>query len=129
MAGKQPGLVSSRIGELLEFLVLSFQCAQLVKADDLHVFRPYGMPVPYRKFQERFATILASHHGRPHWAKQHTLKPKDVEALYPKFDDYRRVLQRIDPEGILRSEYVKRHIDGEDVDERVFKKRQFKGAK
>lgn len=85
--------------------------------------RPYGLPVPYRKFQERFAEILASHDGRPHWAKQHALKPKDFEALYPKFSAYRDVLARVDPAGIMRSEYVRRHIEGENIPDRVFKKR------
>lgn len=88
-----------------------------------HPSRPYGLPVPYRRFHEKFATLLASHGGRPHWAKQHCLKPKDVEALYPKFDDFRRVLQRIDPDGIMLSEYVRRHIEGEDIAQRMFKKR------
>ncbi|ORY30569.1 D-arabinono-1,4-lactone oxidase [Naematelia encephala] len=86
-------------------------------------YRPYGLPVPYRRFHEKFASLLASHGGRPHWAKQHALRPKDVEHLYPKFQDYRRVLQRVDPDGVLRSENVRRHIDGEDIAERMFKKR------
>ena len=85
--------------------------------------RPYGLPVPSRKFQERCAEILAAHQGRPHWAKQHTLKPKQLESLYPKFTDYRAVLNRVDPNGILRSEYVRRHIEGEDIADRFFKKR------
>ncbi|KAK1925844.1 putative D-arabinono-1,4-lactone oxidase [Papiliotrema laurentii] len=86
-------------------------------------YRPYGLPVPYRKFQERFAEILASHQGRPHWAKQHALKPKDLEALYPKFNDYRAVLERVDPNHVLRSEYVRRHLEGEPIADRVFKTR------
>lgn len=82
------------------------------------------MSVPYRKFHEKFASLLASHGGRPHWAKQHNLKPKDIEALYPQFGAFREVLHRVDPEGIMRSEYVRRHIDGENIDERVFKDRK-----
>lgn len=86
-------------------------------------YRPYGLPVPYRKFHEKFAALLAAHGGRPHWAKQHTLRPKDVEALYPQFQEYKQVLKRVDPNGIMRSEYVRRHIDGENVPDRVFKTR------
>lgn len=51
------------------------------------------------------------------------MRPKDVEALYPKFEEFRRVIERVDPEGVLRSEYVKRHIEGEDIAERMFKRR------
>ncbi|WRT67989.1 uncharacterized protein IL334_004964 [Kwoniella shivajii] len=86
-------------------------------------YRPYGLAVPYRKFHEKFASLLASHGGRPHWAKQHTLRPKDLEAVYPKFNDFKDVLHRVDPNGIMRSENVRRHIDGENVPDRVFKTR------
>ncbi|WVR06534.1 hypothetical protein IAU60_003565 [Kwoniella sp. DSM 27419] len=86
-------------------------------------YRPYGLAVPYRKFHEKFASILASHGGRPHWAKQHSLRPKELEALYPKFSEFRAVLDRVDPDGIMRSENVRRHIDGEDLPDRMFKAR------
>ncbi|WVW84910.1 hypothetical protein I302_106946 [Kwoniella bestiolae CBS 10118] len=86
-------------------------------------YRPYGLAVPYRKFHEKFASLLASHGGRPHWAKQHSLRPKDLEAIYPKFNDFKSVLQRVDPNAIMRSENVRRHIDGENVPDRVFKTR------
>jgi len=86
-------------------------------------YRPYGLPVPYRRLQEKFASILHAHNGRPHWAKEHGLRPKEIEHMYPKFEDFKRVLGRVDPEGVLRSEYVRRHMEGEDVPERLFKKR------
>jgi FAD/FMN-containing dehydrogenase len=84
---------------------------------------PYGLPVPYRKYQGRFAEICAAHGGRPHWAKEHSLTPKGIEALYPRFGEFRDVLARVDPDGIMRSEYVRRHIDGEEVATRLFKRR------
>jgi L-gulonolactone oxidase len=80
--------------------------------------------VPYRQFHDKFASLLASHGGRPHWAKQHALGPKELEALYPQFGDFRQVIQRVDPDGIMRSEYVRRHIEGEDLPARIFKERQ-----
>lgn len=43
--------------------------------------------------------------------------------MYPKFEDFTRLLQRVDPDGVMRSEYVRRHIEGEDVAQRMFKKR------
>ncbi|ORX37208.1 D-arabinono-1,4-lactone oxidase [Kockovaella imperatae] len=86
-------------------------------------YRPYGLPVPYRQFQKRFSSICADHGGRPHWAKQHSLEPKSIENLYPNFSQYLQVLNRVDPQGILRSEYVKRHIEGVPISGRMFKKR------
>lgn len=86
-------------------------------------YRPYGLPVPYRKYQGRFAEICAEHGGRPHWAKEHSLTPKGIEALYPRYVDFKSTLQRVDPNGVMRSEYTRRHIDGEDVATRIFKRR------
>ncbi|KAK8858782.1 hypothetical protein IAR55_003012 [Kwoniella newhampshirensis] len=86
-------------------------------------YRPYGLSVPYRAFHSRFASLLSSHGGRPHWAKQHTLRPKQIEALYPKFNDFVDLINKVDPEGVMRSEYVRRHIEGEDLGDRMFKAR------
>ena len=88
-------------------------------------FRPYGRNVPYRKLFERFEAILARHHGRPHWAKSHPLRRDDLRALYPRFDDFVRVLDEVDPRGLFRNEYVERHIfdkRGPQFDQRVFKR-------
>lgn len=84
---------------------------------------PYGLAVPYRKFHDKFASIIATFNGRPHWAKEHVLKPKDLEVLYPDFQKFRDVMKRVDPDGVMRGEYVRRHIEGEDVPRRVFKER------
>ena len=88
--------------------------------------RPYGLNVPYRTLFSGFEAILARHGGRPHWAKAHHLRPAALRQLYPRFDDFRAVLERVDPQGVLRNEYIQRHIFGIDeprVGERVFKVR------
>ena len=41
--------------------------------------------------------IFRAHGGRPHWAKRHTLTARDVEALYPKAGEFRRVRAAHDP--------------------------------
>ncbi|KAH7882184.1 L-gulonolactone D-arabinono-1,4-lactone oxidase [Phlebopus sp. FC_14] len=88
-------------------------------------YKPYGFEVPYRKLFERFEKILFHHGGRPHWAKAHHLRPDTLRTLYPRFDDFVRVLQDVDPSGIFRNEYVQRHIFGKtgpEYDGRVFKR-------
>lgn len=52
------------------------------------------------------------HGGRPHWAKAHSLRPDVLRTMYPRFDDFVRVLQDVDPRGMFRNEYVQRHIFG-----------------
>jgi len=41
--------------------------------------------------------IFRAHGGRPHWAKRHTLTARDVDALYPRAADFRRVRAAHDP--------------------------------
>ncbi|KZT05230.1 L-gulonolactone/D-arabinono-1,4-lactone oxidase [Laetiporus sulphureus 93-53] len=88
-------------------------------------YKPYGLNVPYRKLFSHFEEIMARHNGRPHWAKAHHLRPDGLRKLYPRFDDFVKVLQEVDPNGMLRNEYVERHLfgkKGREYDERVFKR-------
>lgn len=88
-------------------------------------YKPYGFNVPYRKLFERFEAIVARHGGRPHWAKAHHLRPDNLRKLYPRFDDFVRVLEEVDPRGMLRNEYVQRHVfgkHGQEFGERIFKR-------
>ena len=90
----------------------------------LHSSRPYAYNVPYRHLFSKFEGIVGRFGGKPHWAKAHTLRPDALRSLYPRFDDYVRVLEDVDPSGMFRNEYVRRHIFGERgraVDGRVFK--------
>ncbi|KAL0579389.1 D-arabinono-1,4-lactone oxidase [Marasmius crinis-equi] len=86
-------------------------------------YKPYGFNVPYRKLFDGFERIVASHQGRPHWAKAHRLRPDDLRACYPRFDDFVRVVEEVDPKGMFRNEYIQRHIFGKPVDSRVYKSR------
>lgn len=86
-------------------------------------YRPYGLPMPYREFQEKFSSLLKSYGGRPHWAKQHVLGPKTLEVIYPKFKDFQQLLRRVDPSGVLLSENVRRHVVGENIPDRLFERR------
>lgn len=86
--------------------------------------RPYGLSTPYRRYFSRFVDIIASHSGRPHWAKAHDLQPSDLRALYPKFEQTVELIHRVDPDGLFRNEYVRRHLlgeEGEQVDAGCFR--------
>ncbi|TFK37618.1 gulonolactone oxidase Lgo1 [Crucibulum laeve] len=87
-------------------------------------YKPYGFNVPYRKLFEGFENIVARHQGRPHWAKAHRLQPDGLRKLYPRFDDFIRVIESVDPCGMFRNEYIERHIMGRPVGGRIHKLRQ-----
>ncbi|KAL1663320.1 D-arabinono-1,4-lactone oxidase-domain-containing protein [Schizophyllum commune] len=79
-------------------------------------YKPYGFEVPYQELFRGFEDIVIRHGGRPHWAKAHNMRPDDLRALYPRFDDFVRVLDEVDPQGMFRNEYVQRHIYGQQGD-------------
>ncbi|CAO1619407.1 unnamed protein product [Jaminaea pallidilutea] len=90
-------------------------------------YRPYNLPVAYRKLFAKFETILRYFGGRPHWAKAHTCGVPELKQLYPHWDDWQEVRRKADPQGVLLNPYVRRHLlgqVGEDVNVRRFKKRQ-----
>ncbi|KZO97471.1 gulonolactone oxidase Lgo1 [Calocera viscosa TUFC12733] len=79
------------------------------------MYKPYGYDVPWRKWFDAFEALMLSHGGRPHWAKLHPLTPQQLSAMYPKFGAFRLLLEDVDPTGVFRNEYVKRHVFGETV--------------
>ncbi|KAG1174940.1 hypothetical protein G6F70_004456 [Rhizopus microsporus] len=74
------------------------------------MYRPYGKPVPYKKYWKGYEDIMREYNGRPHWAKAHGQTRKDLEASYPKFKDFLRVRQQLDPKGIFLNDYLRRHV-------------------
>jgi FAD-linked oxidoreductase len=44
-------------------------------------------------------SIFRSVEGRPHWGKRHTRTREEFEELYPKFDAFRALRQKLDPQG------------------------------
>jgi FAD-linked oxidoreductase len=47
--------------------------------------------------------ILMDHGGRPHWGKVHTQTAARLRNLYPRWEAFQAVRQRIDPEGRMMS--------------------------
>jgi len=86
-------------------------------------YKPYGFNVPYRRFFGGYENIVARHQGRPHWAKAHQLQPEGLRKLYPHFDDFVKVIEEVDPNGMFRNEYIQRHIFGLPVSGRIYKLR------
>ncbi len=55
--------------------------------------------MPWRDLFKEVEAIFRDHGGRPHWAKRHTLTRSDVDALYPRADDFRARRRSVDPTG------------------------------
>ncbi len=59
-----------------------------------------------------FESIVREHAGRPHWGKVHSLGADRLGDLYPRFDDFREVRNRLDPERRFTNAHV-RHLLGD----------------
>lgn len=93
-----------------------------VAADDLWLSTAYGQDTIGFHFTwkpEWDATVaavkvveeaLAPFRPRPHWAKVFTIEPNAIRSLYPRFDDFRALADRLDPGGKFRNPFVERLI-------------------
>lgn len=73
-------------------------------------YRPYGLPVRYRKLFTKFEALMRQFHGRPHWAKTHTAYRGELARHYPHLADWQAVVREHDPARMLVNPYVARHL-------------------
>lgn len=57
---------------------------------------------------EAVEQIMLDHGGRPHWGKLHTLGAAQLRELYPRFDDFISLRDRLDPERRFSNRYLDR---------------------
>lgn len=55
---------------------------------------------------------LAPFNARPHWGKLFTLSHERLRSLYEKMPDFQQLLERFDPQGRFRNEFLNKHIFG-----------------
>jgi alditol oxidase len=55
---------------------------------------------------------LALFQARPHWAKLFTMPPAHLQSLYEKLPEFRQLLERYDPQGKFRNEFLNQYIFG-----------------
>lgn len=76
------------------------------------VFRPYDKFIPYEPYWKYYEDLMMSVGGKPHWAKAHSLTVADIEKMFPKFQEFREICEKLDPHGVFRNEYVEKVIFG-----------------
>jgi len=62
----------------------------------------------YREYFRGVEQIFRAYDGRPHWGKIHTLDAEALRALYPRFDDFLKVREKLDPQGTFCNDYLDR---------------------
>ena len=112
----------NRIVEMVERsgLRISFPVeVRVTGADDVPLSTSYGREsayiavhmykgMAYEDYFRRVEEILLPMAGRPHWGKIHFQSASTLRAQYPRFDDFRTLRNRLDPEGRFLNEYVQR---------------------
>jgi FAD-linked oxidoreductase len=88
-------------------------------ADDIWLSTAYGREsayvaihqyagLPYEQYFRLFESISAAVGGRPHWGKMHTLDAEHLGVLYPRFPDFLRLRDELDPDRVFVNPYLER---------------------
>jgi len=62
----------------------------------------------YRPYFDLIEPIFWKYGGRPHWGKIHTLGHTELTRLYPRFEDFRKVRQQLDPNGRMLNDHLRK---------------------
>jgi FAD-linked oxidoreductase len=63
--------------------------------------------LPYQEYFSLFESIAVSVGGRPHWGKLHTRSASYLQSVYPKFSDFLRLRDSLDPGRLFANEYLR----------------------
>jgi FAD/FMN-containing dehydrogenase len=88
-------------------------------ADDIWLSTAYERPsayvavhqfvgMPHERYFREVEAIMSGVEGRPHWGKLHFLTAADLRDRYPRFDDFVRLRDELDPEGRFTNGYLDR---------------------
>ena len=74
----------------------------------LHRDPPVPPAATAARYFDAFEAIAVNHGGRPHWGKIHTRDADYLRGVYPRFDDFLAVRDRVDPERRFGNPYLER---------------------
>jgi FAD-linked oxidoreductase len=67
----------------------------------------------HRRLFAAVEPILRRHGGRPHWGKLHSLRARDLAAIYPRWKEAMAVRRTLDPDGRFLNSYLRElFVDG-----------------
>ncbi|GKQ35546.1 D-arabinono-1,4-lactone oxidase [Streptomyces sp. A012304] len=63
---------------------------------------------PYQKYFTAAERIFVAHEGRPHWGKVHTRDAEYFAGVYPRFEEFTALRDRLDPDRRFQNDYLRR---------------------
>ncbi|HRK28151.1 MAG TPA: D-arabinono-1,4-lactone oxidase [Chitinophagales bacterium] len=91
---------------------------RFLKGDDIYLSPAYGRDsahisfhvykgMPYKAYFDAMESICRNHQGRPHWGKLHNLTAKELQPIFPKWNDFLKVRRSLDPNGLFLNGYLR----------------------
>ncbi len=100
-----------RVSFPVEVRVAPGEAAALATAhgrDSLYLAFHTHRDADHRAYFALVEPILRAHGGRPHWGKLHSLEADDLAPLYPRFEEFTRLRDRLDPDRVFANRYLER---------------------
>jgi L-gulonolactone oxidase len=63
---------------------------------------------PYQAYFTAAERIFTAHEGRPHWGKVHTRDAEYFARVYPRFEEFTALRDRLDPDRRFQNDYLRR---------------------
>jgi L-gulonolactone oxidase len=106
-----------RIVDGLPFKVLFPVEVRFTAADDIWLSHGYGrdsayvaihqyVGTPYEPYFRAFEEVTTELGGRPHWGKLHWRTAESLATAYPKFTDFLKIRDRLDPHRRFTNPYL-----------------------
>jgi L-gulonolactone oxidase len=67
-----------------------------------------GRGTDHRPYFSAVERVLRGYEGRPHWGKLHERTSHDLAPTYPRWDEFARVRDRVDPARVFGNDYLDR---------------------
>ena len=83
-------------------LALSTATARPTTYIAVHMFK--GMD--HTAYFKDVANIMSDYQGRPHWGKMHSLTHRELSQLYPQWDEFLAVRDKLDPQRTFANSYT-----------------------
>ena len=75
--------------------------------DSVHISVHQYCGMPFEGYFDAVQAICLNHGGRPHWGKVHSLKAAQLARLYPRWDDFLALREKMDPKGLFLTPYLR----------------------
>lgn len=83
-----------------------FWMSPFYKQDSISISLHHAVAFDYKPFFSAAHEILKKHGGRPHWGKLQYFPANELRNLYPKYDDFVKLKNELDPTKRFANDYI-----------------------